>query len=140
MSPSSFRVLWPDVGLEGTMKHMAGRERHSAEDIVRKLRRADELAAEGKVGEEIAIAAEVRVSPATLYNWRRAYGGMDTDAAKGLKELREQNTRLKRCWPRPNSRRTRCGRLRRENSEPSCQASRRGHAQDRVEHVGAVGV
>jgi putative transposase len=26
------------------MKHMAGRKRHSAEDIVRKLRRADELA------------------------------------------------------------------------------------------------
>jgi hypothetical protein len=31
-----------------------------------------------------------------LYNWRRAYGGMDTDAAKELKELREQNARLKR--------------------------------------------
>jgi transposase-like protein len=90
----SFRVLWPDVGLEGTMKHMAGRKRHSAEDIVRKLRRADELAAEGKTGEE--IAAELGVSAATLYNWRRAYGGMDTDAAKELRELREQNTRLKR--------------------------------------------
>jgi hypothetical protein len=44
----------PEVGLEGTMKHMAGRKRHSAEDIVRKLRRADELAAEGKNGEEVA--------------------------------------------------------------------------------------
>ena len=60
MSPTSFRVLWPDVGLEGTMKHMAGRKRHSAEDIVRKLRRADELAAEGKTGEE--IAAELHIS------------------------------------------------------------------------------
>ena len=39
------------------MKHMAGRKRHSAEDIVRKLRRADELAAEGKSGEEIAVVA-----------------------------------------------------------------------------------
>ena len=48
------------------MKHMAGRKRHSAEDIVRKLRRADELAAEGKPGEE--IAAELEVSSATLYN------------------------------------------------------------------------
>ena len=28
--------------------------------------------------------------------WRRGYGGMDTDAAKELKELREQNSRLKR--------------------------------------------
>ena len=62
------------------MKHMAGRKRHSAEDIVRKLRRADELAAEGKAGED--VAAELGVSVATLYNWRRAYGGMDVDAAK----------------------------------------------------------
>ncbi|WP_420213934.1 IS3 family transposase [Mycolicibacterium phlei] len=73
---------------------MAGRKRHSAEDIVRKLRRADELAAEGRTGEE--IAAELGVSAATLYNWRRTYGGMDTDAAKELKQLREQNARLKR--------------------------------------------
>ncbi|MFI6366798.1 IS3 family transposase [Nocardia sp. NPDC050630] len=73
---------------------MAGRKRHSAEDIVRKLRRADELATEGKTGEQ--IAAELGVSAATLYNWRRQFGGMDTDAAKELKELREQNARLKR--------------------------------------------
>src|ERR1700734_1221467 len=133
MSPAGFRVLWPDVGLEGTMKVMAGRKRHSAEDIVRKLRRADELAAEGKTGQE--IAAELGVSAATLYNWRRAYGGMDTDAAKELKELREQNTRLKRLLAEADSRRTPCGRSPRENSEPSCQASRRGHAQGHVEHV-----
>ena len=75
------------------MRTMAGRKRHSAEDIVRKLRRADELAAEGKTGEE--IAADLEVSAATLYNWRRQYGGMDGDA-KELKELREQNSRLKR--------------------------------------------
>lgn len=73
---------------------MAGRKRSSAEDIVRKLRRKDELTAQGKTGEE--ITAELEVSPATLYNWRRSYGGMDTDAAKELKELREQNARLKR--------------------------------------------
>ena len=58
---------------------------------MRKLRRADELAAMGRTGEE--IAAESEVSPATLYNWRRGYGGMDPDAAK---ELREQSGRLKR--------------------------------------------
>ena len=31
-----------------------------------------------------------------MYNWRRQYGGMDTDAAKKIKELREQNGKLKR--------------------------------------------
>jgi putative transposase len=61
---------------------------------VRKLGRADELAVAGKTGEE--IAAELGVSAATLYNWRRSYGGMDPDAVKELKELREQNSRLKR--------------------------------------------
>ncbi len=70
---------------------MAGRKKHSADDVVRKLRRADELSAAGKTNEE--IAAELEVSAATLYNWRRTYGGMDLNAAK---ELREQNTRLKR--------------------------------------------
>lgn len=43
-----------------------------------------------------SVAAELEVSPATLYNWRRTYGGMDADAATEIKELREQNARLKR--------------------------------------------
>jgi putative transposase len=72
----------------------ARRSAVGAEDIVRKLRRADELSAAGNSGEE--IAAELEVSTATLCNWRRTYGGMDTHAAKELKELREQNARLKR--------------------------------------------
>lgn len=61
---------------------------------MRKLRRADELTAAGKTQDE--VAAELEVSSATLYNWRRQYSGMDTDAAKELKELREQNSKLKR--------------------------------------------
>lgn len=52
MSPLIFsRVLQscgPGEGLEETMDHMAGRKKHYAEDIARKLRRADELAAVGK--------------------------------------------------------------------------------------------
>ena len=39
---------------------------------MRKLRRADELAAAAKYGEE--IAAEPQVSAATLYNWLGSYG------------------------------------------------------------------
>jgi hypothetical protein len=69
---------------------------------VRKVRRADELTAAGKTGQE--IAAELGVSAATLYNSRRTYGGMDTDAAKELKELREQNARLKRLLPDESTR------------------------------------
>jgi len=74
---------------------MAGRKRHFAEDIVRKLRRADELSAEAKTGEE--IAADLGVWAAMLYNWRRTYGGMDTDAAKEFKELRELSAPVESC-------------------------------------------
>jgi len=76
------------------MIRMAGRKRDSAEDIVRKLRRVDELTAAGKTMEE--VAGELEVSVPTLYNWRRQYGGLDGDSAKELKDLREQNSRLKR--------------------------------------------
>jgi putative transposase len=117
---------------------MAGRKRHSAEDIVRKLRRADELAAEGKTGEE--IAGDLGVSAATLYNWRRAYGGMDTDAAKGLKELREQNARLKRLLAEAELVKDALREVAKGNSEPGRQAPRRGHAQGHLEFVGTVGV
>ncbi|WP_232320378.1 transposase [Rhodococcus sp. WMMA185] len=73
---------------------MAERKRSSAEDIVRKLRRADELTATGKTQEQ--IAADLEVSTATLYNWRRQYSGVDTEAAKELEQLRKQNSKLKR--------------------------------------------
>jgi putative transposase len=104
---------------------MAGRKRHSGKDIVRKLRRADELAAEGNTGEE--IAAELDVSAATLYNWRRSYGGMDTD---GAKERREQTGRLKRLLAEAELLKDALREV--ENSEPGRQAPRRGHAHHHV--------
>jgi putative transposase len=106
LNESSFRIPLPDVGPGRDDENMAGRKRHSAEDIVRKLGRADELADEGKTGEE--IAAELGVSAATLYNWRRAYGGMDTDAAKELGSCMSRTAGSSGCWPRPNWKRTPC--------------------------------
>ena len=47
---------------------MAKRKKHSPEQIVRKLKTADELAAGGSSGEE--IARQLGISTATLYNWR----------------------------------------------------------------------
>lgn len=79
------------------------------------------------------------MSAPTLYNWRRAYGGMDTDAAKELKELREQNSRLKRLRAEAELEKDALREVA-ENSEPSRPAPRHGHAQGRPEHVGTVGV
>lgn len=73
---------------------MTGRKRHSAEEITRKLQRADELTAAG--ASRGRVASELEVSVATLSNWRRHYIGIDTEPAKELARLQEQNSRLKR--------------------------------------------
>ncbi len=70
------------------------RRRHSPEQIVRKLREADRLLAEGREVPEVAKALEI--SEATYHRWRAQYGGMKADDAKRLKELQAENTRLKR--------------------------------------------
>ncbi|GAB2875440.1 hypothetical protein GCM10027202_00060 [Microvirgula curvata] len=36
------------------------------------------------------------ISDATLYNWRNKFGGMEVSEAKRLKQLEEENARLKR--------------------------------------------
>jgi putative transposase len=36
------------------------------------------------------------VSPASFYQWRAKYGGMEADEAKRLRELEAENGRLKR--------------------------------------------
>ena len=73
---------------------MARRPRHTPEQIVRKLRQAEELAAEGSTANE--IARELNVSTATYYGWRKQYGSMNIDEAKELRRLRDENAKLKR--------------------------------------------
>lgn len=38
------------------------------------------------------------ISRATLYNWRKKYGGMEASEMKRVKELEAENTRLKRMY------------------------------------------
>ena len=42
------------------------------------------------------LARKHGVSEATLYNWKSKYGGMDVSEAKRLKQLEEENGKLKR--------------------------------------------
>jgi len=70
------------------------RSRHTPGQIIRKLRDADRLLAEGKTTGE--VARELGVSEATLHRWRNQYGGMKADDVKRLKELERENQRLKR--------------------------------------------
>jgi putative transposase len=42
------------------------------------------------------LAREYGVSEATIYNWKAKYGGMEANEVKRMKELEEENNRLKR--------------------------------------------
>ena len=70
------------------------RKRHSAEEIVTKLRQVDVLSSQGK-----SVAEAIRsigVTEVTYYRWRSEYGGLKGDQVKRLKELETENSRLRR--------------------------------------------
>jgi transposase-like protein len=70
------------------------RRHHTPEQIIRKLREAERLIAEGK---EIAeVAKTLEVSEATFHRWRNQYGGMKADDVRRLKDLERENASLKR--------------------------------------------
>ena len=70
------------------------RRRHTPEQIIRKLREADRLLAEGQEVPE--VAKQLEVSEATYHRWRAKYGGLKADDVRRLKELESENARLKR--------------------------------------------
>ena len=70
------------------------RRRHTPEQIIRKLREADRLMAEGQEIPE--VAKHLEISEATYHRWRAQYGGLKADDVRRLKELEGENARLKR--------------------------------------------
>ncbi len=71
-----------------------GRQKHTAEQIINKLREAEVLQAKGMSIEE--VMRQLGVSDATYYKWRKEYGGLRVDQAKRLKELEAENSRLRK--------------------------------------------
>jgi putative transposase len=71
-----------------------GRQRHTAEQIISKLREAEVLQANGKSMEE--TLRQLGVSDATYYKWRKEFGGLRVDQAKRLKELEAENSQLRK--------------------------------------------
>jgi len=70
------------------------KKRHTAEQIVAKLRQADvELGKGLKVPE---VCKQLGISEQTYYRWRQKYGGMEPQMAKYMKDLEKENGRLKR--------------------------------------------
>jgi putative transposase len=69
-------------------------KRHSVEQIISKLRRADmELGKGQKVPE---VCKLIEITEQTYYRWRQKYGGMQPEMARELKSLQKENARLKK--------------------------------------------
>jgi len=75
---------------------MSGKKpvRHNPKQIVEKLQEADRLLNAGQsVGQ---VLQALGVSEATYHRWRQQYGGMKAEEARRLKELEQENARLKK--------------------------------------------
>jgi putative transposase len=70
------------------------KKRFTAEQIISKLREAEVLQSSGL--SIVEICRQLGVKEQTYYKWRKEYGGMRIDQAKRLKEVEQENSRLKK--------------------------------------------
>lgn len=70
------------------------KKRHSAEEIITKLREADVHQAKGQ--SIVEACRHLGISEQTYYKWRKEYGGLQVDQAKRFKQLEQENSRLKK--------------------------------------------
>src|SRR5277367_5190728 len=107
------------------------RARFTEEQIIGVLR-------EHEAGARTAdLARKHGVSEATLYNWKTKYGGLEVSEAKRLKQLEDENAKLKpsRCWMQPRS-----ASFCQKNGRARRQARRRRAPAGRDGPVGAAGL
>ena len=71
-----------------------GRQRRTAEEIINKLREAEVWLARGLAVPE--VCRKLGVAEQTYYRWRKEYGGLRREQAKRLRELEQENLRLKK--------------------------------------------
>ncbi len=68
-------------------------KRHTAAEIVRKLRKAEVEIAKGM--SVPVVVKQLEITEQTYYRWRKEYGGLRVDQAKRLNQLDRENSRLK---------------------------------------------
>ena len=71
-----------------------GKQKYTAEQIIAKLHEAEVLQSQGKTIAE--AVRQLAISEMTYYKWRKEYGGLRVDQAKRLKELEQENQRLRK--------------------------------------------
>ena len=89
-----FEVVHPEVCFLQMEDRSIGRKKHTAGEIVAKLRQVDVLMPQGHLAAE-AIRS-TGVTEVTYCRWRNEYGGLKGDQVKRLNELETENSRLRR--------------------------------------------
>lgn len=70
------------------------KKRFTVEQIINHLREADVLLAQGET--VAGVCRRIGVSEQSYYRWRKEYGGLKVEQARRLKDLEQENARLKR--------------------------------------------
>jgi putative transposase len=70
------------------------RKKHSVEQVIHKLREAEGLLSQGRAVAE--VCRSLGITEQTYYRWRKEYGGLRMEQARRLKQLEQENTRLRR--------------------------------------------
>ena len=73
---------------------MAKGKKHTPEQIMSLLRQIEVAVANGKTTP--VACRESGITEQTYYRWRKEFGGLQVDQARRLKELEQENTKLKR--------------------------------------------
>lgn len=66
------------------------KKRYSEEQIVRILQEAEQL------GNAAEIIRRENIAQGTFYRWKQKYGGMEVSGVRHLRELADENRRLKK--------------------------------------------
>ena len=74
---------------------MARGKKHTPEQIVNLLRQIEVGCCEREDDRRMACK-EAEITEQTYYRWRKEYGGLQVDQARRLKELEQENAKLKR--------------------------------------------
>ena len=69
-------------------------KRYKPEEIVAKLRQVDVLTGQGSTVS--AAVRQIGVTEYTYYRWRKEYGGLQTKQIKRIKDLEQENARLRK--------------------------------------------
>jgi len=70
------------------------RKRYSSEQIILDLREAEVELAKGQSTAE--VCRKLGITEQTYYRWRKEYGSLRVDQVRRLKDLEEENARLKK--------------------------------------------